>query len=50
MNMLNIVNNVKFKNICSLTKSYLGGGVKYSNILYSELKLSNIKTNKVIVD
>ena len=39
-------NNYKAK----LTNSYLGGGVKYSNIFYLKVKLSNIKTNKVIVD
>ena len=40
-------NNYKTK----LTNSYLGGGVKYTvSILYSEIKLSNIKSNKVIVD
>ena len=39
-------NNYKTK----LTNSYLGGGVKYSNIFYLKVKLSYIKSNKVIVD
>ena len=41
---------IKLSNKTKLTNSYLGGGVKYSNILYSEINLSNIKSNKVIVD
>ena len=32
-------NNYKAK----LTNSYLGGGVKYSNIIYPKIKLSNKK-------
>ena len=45
--MLNVSKGDKMK---KLTNSYLGGGIKYSNILYSEINLFYIKSNKVIVD
>ncbi len=43
---LNNKNNYKTK----LTNSYLEGVKCTASILYSEIKLSNIKSNKVMVD